>query len=160
MKIGLGALAIGVCITLAGSAWADPETLLKCESKAQEGQRYTVAGGWQPFPNPDRGVTVVRDKGKLTVTLDGERSYSTLLVFALPQVGIKTFKVLGQNGIERFQVFENPSTGKPAVRHTITAGSDGSHVYNIREMILGTCSTVSPDVVVTEPAAAGSTPEK
>jgi hypothetical protein len=153
MKIGLGALAIGVCITLAGSAWADPETLLKCEGKATEGQRYTVAGGWQPFPNPDRAVTVVRDKGKLTVTLDGERSYSTLLVFALPQVGIKTFKVLGQNGVERFQVFENPSTGKPAVRHTITAGSDGSHVYNIRVTTLDSCPVVAADVAVQKLAA-------
>jgi hypothetical protein len=153
MRLRLGGLAIGVSIALAGSAWADPEVLLKCEGKAPQGQRYTVAGGWQPFPNPDRAVTVTRDKGKLNVTLDGERSYSTLLVFAIPQTGIKTFKVLGQNGIERFQLFENPNTGKPELRHTISAGTDGSHVYNIRVTTLDTCSVIGADVAVNKPEA-------
>lgn len=160
MKIGLGILAAGGALALASGALAEPQTLLKCDGALPMGQRYTVKGGWQPFPNPDKAVTVIRDKGKLTITVEGGQPFTTQLVFALPQVGTKTFKVLGQNGVERFQLFESATPGRPELRHTITGGSDGSHVYNIRVTTLGACSVVSPDVAVQKPAPAGAAAER
>lgn len=141
MKLGLGALAVGACLALAGAASAEPELLLKCGGKSADGLRYTVSGGWQPYANPDRAVSITRDKGKLQIAFDGERSYTTMFVFALPTSGIKAFKVLGQSGVQRFEVFDNPATGKPAVRHTVS-GAD------IRISTLDTCPVISPDVAV------------
>ena len=157
MKLRLMGLSLGAAAALAGSAWAQAEVLVKCDGPAPQAQRYTVAGGWQPYPNPDRGVTISRAKGKFTVEVEGEHPYSTELVFPMPQVQTRIFKVLGQNGIERFQLFEGPS-GKPQLRHTITAGSDGSHVYNIRSTTLEACSVVSPDVAVDKPGAPAGKP--
>ena len=67
MKRALMGLTIGAGLALAGAAWAQGDVLLKCDSTLAQGQRYTVAGGWQPYPNPDRSVTISRSKGKVTV---------------------------------------------------------------------------------------------
>lgn len=158
VKLRLAGLAIGASIALANSAWAATEVLVKCDGVLPQGQRYTVDNGWQPFPNPDRSVTITRTDGKLSVQLDGDRTYTSRLVFALPQSNIKTFKVLGQNGIERFQLVEGLGSGKPEMRHTISGGSDGSHHFNIRVTTLDNCSVISPDVAVEKqpPAPGGS----
>ena len=157
MKLQLLGLVMGAATALAGGAWAQAQVLVKCDSPPPQGQRYTIAGGWQPYPNPDRGVTISRAKGKFTVEVEGEHPYVTQLVFPIPLTQTRIFKVLGQNGVERFQLFEGPA-GKPQLRHTITAGSDGSHVYNIRVTTLEACAVVSPDVVVSKPEAPGATP--
>ncbi len=160
MKTGLAGLAVIAAMALAHGAWADPDVMIKCDGALPDGMRFTAAGGWQPFPNPDRSVTVTRDHNKYAIAVEGELGFTSNTVFALPQVGIRSFKVLRSSGSEYFHVEKDPASGRPILKHTISGGRDGSGKYNIREMTLSACATVSPDVVVTEPAAAGSTPEK
>jgi hypothetical protein len=160
MKLGLAGLAAGAALALAHGALADPEVIVKCGGALPEGMRFTAAGGWQPFANPDTGITITRDHNKYAIAVEGELAFSSGAVFAMPQVGIRSFKVLRPGGSEFFHLEKDPASGKPILKHTIRGGRDGSGKYNIREMILANCSTVSPDVVVTEAAAAGSTPEK
>jgi hypothetical protein len=160
MRFGLAILAAAGGVAMAHGALADPEVMLKCDSPLAQGMRFTSAGGWQPFPNPDRSVTITREHNKYAIAVEGDLAFTSGAVFALPQVGIRSFKALRPGGSEFFHLEKDPATGKPILKHTIRGGRDGSHVYNIREMILANCATVSPDVVVTEPAAPGSTPEK
>ncbi|HLZ74477.1 hypothetical protein [Phenylobacterium sp.] len=160
MKLRLAGLAVIAAMGVAHGAWADPEVMLKCGGALPDGMRFTAATGWQPFPNPDRGVTITREHNKYAIAVEGDLAFTSGAVFALPQVGIRSFKVLRSSGSEYFRVEKDPASGKPILKHTISGGRDGSGKYNIREMTLGACPTVSPDVVVTEPAAAGSTPEK
>ncbi|MGZ6019897.1 MAG: hypothetical protein ACXWKO_14610 [Phenylobacterium sp.] len=160
MKRGLAGLAATVALTLAHGAWADPEVMVKCDGPLPKGMRYTSAGGWQPFDNPDRAVTITREHNKYAIAVEGDLAFTSIAVFALPQVGIRAFKAPRPGGSEFFRVERDPASGKPILKHTISGGRDGSHVYNIREMTLANCSTVSPDVLVTAPAAPGSTPEK
>src|SRR5207248_8531857 len=103
MKLTLAGLAMGAAVAAAGAALADPEVLVKCDG-AGPGQRFTKAGGWQPFENPDRAITITRDKGKLLLELQGEKPISTRSVFPLPQHEIKTFRVLGRDGVQNFHV--------------------------------------------------------
>ena len=113
----------------------------------------THATDWKPYPNPDRSVTITREGGKFGIEVEGETSYASHAVFAMPMQNIKTFKVLRSDGAEQFHL-EKGEGGKPILKHTIRGGRDGSHVYNIREMILANCPVVAPDVVVSEPGAA------
>jgi hypothetical protein len=160
MKTGLAGLAIIAGVALAHGAWADPEVMLKCDGAPPEGMRFTAAGGWQPFANPDRSVVITREHNKYAIVVEGDLAFTSGGVFALPQVGIRSFKVPRPGGSEYFHLEKDSTSGKPILKHTISGGRDGSGKYNIREMTLANCSMVSPDVVVTEPAAAGSTPEK
>lgn len=160
MKVRLTGLAAIGALALAHGACADPEVMLRCDGALPDGMRFTSAGGWQPFPNPDKSVTVTREHNKYAIAVEGELAFTSGAVFALPQVGIRAFKALRPGGSEYFRLEKDPRSGKPILKHTISGGRDGSHVYNIREMTLTNCATISPDVVVTEPAAAGSTPEK
>jgi hypothetical protein len=160
MKTGLAGLTIATALALAHGAWADPEVMVKCDAALPQGMRFTAATGWQPFANPDRSVVITREHNKYAIAVEGDLAFTSGAVFALPQVGIRAFKALRTGGSEYFHMERDPATGKPVLKHTIRGGRDGSHVYNIREMTLGSCSVVSPDVVVTEPATAGSTPEK
>jgi hypothetical protein len=161
MKIGLAGLAAGLLL-LAGAqgAWADPEVVVKCDGHLADGMRFARDTGWKPYPNPDRAVTITRDNGKFAIAVEGDLPYTSNLVIPLPQVGIKTFKVLRSGGNEEFHLEKDPATGKPLLKHTIRGGRDGSHVYNIRETILANCPTVSPDVMVAEPTAPGAASEK
>jgi hypothetical protein len=147
-------------MALAHGAWADPEVLVKCDGGLPQGMRFTAATGWQPFDNPDRGVVITREHNRYAIAVEGDLAYASNTVFALPQVGVRAFKVMRSSGSEFFHVEKDPATGKPLLKHTIRGGRDGSGKYNIREMTLASCSVVSPDVVVGEPQAAGSTPEK
>jgi hypothetical protein len=160
MKLGLAGLAAGAGLALTHGAWADPEVMVKCDGPLADGMRFTSAGGWQPFPNPDKAVTITREHNKYAVAVEGELAFTSGAVFALPQIGIRSFKALRSGGSEYFRVEKDPASGKPVLKHTISGGRDGSGKYNIREMTLANCSTVSPDVIVGAPAAAGSTPEK
>ncbi len=160
MKTGLAGLILAVSIGVAHGALAAPEVLVKCDGALPDGMRFTSATGWQPFANPDRSVVITSDRGKLSIAVEGELAFTSNTVFALPQVGIRSFKVMRSSGSEYFHLEKDAATGKPVLKHTIRGGRDGSHVYNIREMILANCPTVSPEVVVTEPAAPGASPEK
>jgi len=156
LKAVLGAVALVVGAALGHGAWAEPQVLVKCDGALPQGMKFTRDTGWKPYPNPDRAVTITRDKGKFAVQLEGEAAYSSGTVLPLPMVGIKTFKVLRSDGPELFHLEKDPASGKPILKHTIRGGRDGSHLYNIRETILANCPVVSADVVVAEPAAPGS----
>jgi hypothetical protein len=160
MRTGFAMLALAASVGLAHAALADPEVIVKCDHGLPQGMRFTAASGWAPFDNPDRSVTITREHNKYAIAVTGDLAFSSGAVFAMPQTGIRAFKVLRPGGSEYFHLEKDPASGKPILKHTIRGGRDGSHVYNIREMTLDNCGTVSPDVVVTEPAAAGSTPEK
>jgi hypothetical protein len=160
MKTGLAGLAIAAALALAHGAWAEPEVLVKCDGGLPQGMRFTAATGWAPFDNPDRSVVITREHNRYAIAVEGDLAYASNTVFALPQVGVRSFKVMRSSGSEYFHLEKDPTTGKPILKHTIRGGRDGTGKYNIREMTLANCSVVSPDVVVTEPAAAGSTPEK
>jgi len=157
MKLGLAGLALGAAM-LAGAACADPEVLVKCDGPGP-GQRFTNAGGWQPFANPDRAITITRDKGKLLLELQGDKPISTRAVFPLPQHEIKTFRVLGREGVQNFHVVKGAYSGQPEVKHSIFAARDGSGVFNMLELTLVNCTVVSPDVDV-EPEATAAAPAK
>lgn len=152
MKLRLAGLAAVAAIALAHGAWADPEVMVKCDGALPDGMRFTAAGGWQTFPNPDRSVLITREHNKYAIAVEGELAFTSGAVFALPQVGIHSFRVLRSGGAEDFHLEKDPANGKPILKHTIRGGRDGTGKYNIREMILANCSTVSPDVVVSEPA--------
>jgi hypothetical protein len=146
MRFRLAALALGVGVVAAGAAWAEPEVLVKCDG-AGPAQRFTRDGGWKPYPNPDRSLVITRDKGKLAMELAGDNPISSRAVMALPQHEIKTFRVLGHNGVQNFRVVTGLYSGKPEVRHTIFGAKDGSGVYHQEQISLTNCSVVSPDVV-------------
>jgi hypothetical protein len=152
MRLGLAAVAMGAAMFAAGAAAADPEVLVKCDG-AGPGQRFTNAGGWQPFANPDRAITITRDKGKLLLELEGEKPISTRAVFPLPQHAIKTFRVLGREGVQNFHVVQGLYSGKPEVKHTIFGAKDGSGVFHQEETMLENCSVVAADVVVVKQEA-------
>jgi hypothetical protein len=156
MKTGLAMLTLAASIGLAHGALAEPEVMVKCDAALPQGMRFTAAGGWQPFANPDRSVVITREHNKYAIAVEGDLAYMSSTVFALPTIGIRSFKVLRSGGSEYFHLEKDPASGKPILKHTIRGGRDGSHVYNIREMILGGCSTVSPDVVVAEASAPGA----
>jgi hypothetical protein len=149
--LGLAALAAAA----AGAARAEPEVLVKCDAPAPQAMRFTNAGGWQPVPNPDRAVTISRDKGKFSIQLDGEGGYTSGSVFALPMVHIERFRVMRIDGAEIFHL-EAGADGQPVLKRTIRGGRDGTHLYNIREMTLTHCPVVSSDVVVGKAGAAGA----
>ncbi|THD58648.1 hypothetical protein [Phenylobacterium sp.] len=153
MRIAMGAAAAGVALALAGAARAEPQVIVKCDGPLTDAMRFTHDTGWKPFPNPDAGVTITRDKGRFGIEVKGEDSYSSSAVLPMPLQNPKSFKVLRGTGNELFHL-EKGDGGKPVLKHTIRGGRDGSHVYNIREMILANCSVVAPDVVVSEPGAA------
>jgi hypothetical protein len=139
---------------VAGAARAEPEVLVKCDVPAPQAMRFTNAGGWQPIPNPDRAVTITREKGKFAIQLDGEGGYTSGSVFALPMDHIERFRVLRIDGAEVYRL-EAGADGQPILKRTIRGGRDGTHVYNIREMTLTHCPVVSGDVVVGKAGAAG-----
>lgn len=151
MSFRLAAMVVGV-LAIAGAAWADPEVLVKCDGVGPA-QRFTNAGGWQPFPNPDRSVTITRDKGKLFIELEGDPAISTHAVFPLPQHEIKTFRVMSRAGVQNFHVVEGLYSGKPELKHSIFGARDGSGVFNMREYTLDHCPVISPDVAVVKEAA-------
>jgi hypothetical protein len=153
MRLGLAGMVIGAAMLAAGAASADPEVLVKCDG-AGPGQRFTNAGGWQPFENPDRAITITRDKGKLLLELQGEKPISTRTVFPLPQHEIKTFRVMGRDGVQNFHVVKGTYSGKPEVKHSVFAARDGSGVFNMLDLTLVNCTVVSPDVAVEPEAAA------
>jgi hypothetical protein len=156
MRLGLWCLAAGAAlIVVGGAAHAEPEVIVKCDTPASEAMRFTSADGWKPMPNPDRMVTITRDKGKFSVQLDGEGGYTSGSVFALPMDHIERFRVLRSDGAEVFHL-EAGGDGQPILKRTIRGGRDGSHVYNIREMILTHCPVVSSQIVVGKPSAAGA----
>jgi len=151
-------LATGASLALAGAASAQIEVLVKCDGSGP-GQRFTRDGGWQSFPNPDRGVIITRNKGKLAIEVTGDRPFSSGAVFALPQHDIKTFRVLGRDGVQNFHVVKGVYSGKPELKHTIFGGRDGSGVFHMEEYTVENCSVVSPDVAVEPPASAGAPPK-
>jgi hypothetical protein len=158
MRFGLLNLAMGAALMAtagAGVARAEPEVMAKCDTPAAQAMRFTSADGWKPMPNPDRAVTITRDKGKFSIQLDGEGGYTSGSVFALPQEHIERFRVLRSDGAEIFHL-EAGADGQPILKRTIRGGRDGSHVYNIREMILTHCPVVSSDLVVGKASAAGA----
>jgi hypothetical protein len=148
-------LAMTTNVAPAHAAPAEPQVIVKCDSPLADGMKFTRETNWKPYPNPDKSVTITRTGGKFGIELTGETAYSSNLVFPSPIQGIRTFKVLRSDGSEQFHL-EKGDGGKPILKHTIRGGRDGSHVYNIRETILANCSVVSPDVVVSEPQAAGA----
>ncbi len=152
--MGISAAALAATLVTANAAWADPEVLVKCDGPLPEAMRFSRDTDWKPIPNPDRSVTITRDHGKFAIDMVGEAAYHSNLVFPSPMQGIRTFKVLRSDGSEQFHL-EKDKAGKPILKHTIRGGRDGSHSYNIREMILANCSIVGPDVVVGEAQAAG-----
>ena len=158
MKLELAGLAVGAAMLAAGAAQADPEVLVKCDG-AGPGQRFTNAGGWQPFANPDRAITVTRDHGHLLLELQGEKPISTRTVFPLPQHAIRTFRVMGRDGVQNFHVVKGAYSGQTEVKHEIFAARDGSHVFNMLDLTLVNCTVVSPDVDV-EPEATAAAPAK
>lgn len=141
-------------IAAAGAARAEPEVIVRCDTPAPEAMRYTNAGGWKPMPNPDRAVTITRDKGKFAIQLEGEAGYSSGSVFPLPMDHIERFRVLRIDGTEIFRL-EAGADGQPTLKRTIRGGRDGTHVYNIRQMTLTHCPVVSSDVVVAKAGAGG-----
>jgi hypothetical protein len=153
MRLRILSLAV-LAGAAAGAARAEPEVLVKCDVPAPQAMRFTNAGGWEPMVNPDRAVTITRDKGKFAIQLDGEGGYSSGSVFPLPMDHIERFRVLRSDGPEVFHL-EAGADGQPILKRTIRGGRDGSHVYNIREMTLTHCPVVSGDVVVAKPGAAG-----
>jgi hypothetical protein len=153
MRLKLAALAIGASIALAGSASAQIEVLVKCDGTGP-GQRFTHEGGWQSFPNPDRGAIITRAKGKLAIEVAGDKPFTSGAVFALPQHDIKIFRVLGGDGVQNFHVVQGLYSGKPELKHSIFGGRDGTGVFHMEEYTLDNCSVVSPDVAVEKPAAA------
>lgn len=158
MKLKLAGLTLGVSIALAGGASAQIEVLVKCDG-AGPGQRFTRDGGWQSFPNPDHGVIITRAKGKLAIEITGDKPFSSGAVFALPQHDIKTFRVLGRDGVQNFHVVEGVYSGKPELKHTIFGARDGSGVFHMEEFTIENCSVVSPDVAVEKPVAGGAAPK-
>ncbi len=161
MKTGLSMLTLAASLLLAQAASAEPEVMVKCDAALPQGMRFTAAGGWQPFDNPDRSVVITREHNKYAIAVTGDLAYTSGAVFALPTEGIRSFKVLRPGGSEYFHLEKDPASGKPILKHTIRGGRDGSHVYNIREMTLADCSTVSSDVLVAEASAPGAAaPEK
>jgi hypothetical protein len=159
MKLRATGLLWVAAMAAAGAASADPEVLLKCDGVGP-GQRFTNAGGWQAFPNPDRAITIIRDKGKLTLELEGEHPISTRAVFPLPQHEIRTFRVMGRDGVQNFHVVQGLYSGQPEVKHSIFGARDGSGVFNMRETTLDHCSVVSPDVAVEKEVAGPPAAEK
>ncbi|HEY3949505.1 hypothetical protein [Phenylobacterium sp.] len=151
---GIG-LAPALALVLAHAAAAEPRVLVKCDGPLPQAMKFTRATDWKPYPNPDRSVTITRDGGRFGIELVGEVSYTSNAVFPMPMQGIRTFKVLRSDGAEQFHL-EKGEGGKTILKHTIRGGRDGSHLYNIRESILANCSVVAPDVVVSEPQAAGT----
>ena len=145
MRFRLAVLALGASVVAAGAASAEPEVLVKCDAPGPA-QRFTRDGGWQPYPNPDRSLTITRDKGKLAMELAGDNPISSRAVMALPQHEITTFRVLGHNGVQNFHVVTGLYSGKPELRHTIFGAKDGSGVYHQEQISLTNCSVVSPDV--------------
>ena len=155
MKRGFIGLTVGAAlIVAAGAARAEPQVIVKCDTPASEAMRFTNAGGWQPMPNPDRAVTITRDKGKFAIQLEGEGGYASSSVFALPMDHIERFRVLRIDGTEVFRL-EAGADGQPVLKRTIRGGRDGTHIYNIREMTLTHCPVVSAEVVVGKAGAAG-----
>ncbi|THD63138.1 hypothetical protein [Phenylobacterium sp.] len=156
MRVGFLRLAAGAALVVAvGAARAEPVEIVKCDTPAPQAMRFTSAEGWKPVPNPDRAVTITRDNGKFAIQLDGEGGYTSGSVFPLPMVHIERFRVLRSDGAEVFHL-EAGADGQPILKRTIRGGRDGSHVYNIREMVLTHCPMVSSDVVVGKPSAAGA----
>jgi hypothetical protein len=155
MRLKLAALAIGASIAVAGSASAQIEVLVKCDGTGP-GQRFTRDGGWQSFPNPDRSAIITRAKGKLAIEVAGDKPFTSGAVFALPQHDIKTFRVMGGDGVQTFHVVQGLYSGKPELKHSIFGGRDGSGVFHMEEYTLDNCSVVSPDVAVEKSAPAGS----
>jgi hypothetical protein len=156
MRLGFWSLAAGAAfIAAAGAARAEPEVIVKCDMPAPQAMRFTSADGWKPVPNPDRAVTITREKGKFAIQLDGEGGYTSGSVFPLPMDHIERFRVLRSDGAEVFHLEAGPD-GQPILKRTIRGGRDGSHVYNIREMILTHCPVVSSQVVVGKPSVAGA----
>jgi hypothetical protein len=148
-------LAAGAAlIAAAGAARAEPQVIVKCDTPASQAMRFTNAGGWQPMPNPDRAVTITRDKGRFAIQLEGEGGYASGSVFALPMDHIERFRVPRIDGAEIFHL-EAGVDGQPVLKRTIRGGRDGTHLYNIREMTLTHCPVVSSDVVVGKAGAAG-----
>jgi hypothetical protein len=147
MHLRLAGLALGAAMVLAGVARAEPEVLVKCDGVGP-GQHFTNTGGWQVYPNPDRSVTITRDKGKFSIEVAGEAPYSTLLVFPTPMQHIEKFRVMGHDGKETFYLVTGANSGKTELKHQLFGGKDGSHQFNIRVHTLDHCTTVSPDVAV------------
>ncbi len=152
MNFKLAGLAVVASFAVAGSAKADPEVMLKCDGVGP-GQHFTNSGGWQTYPNPDRSVTITRDKGKFMVEVVGEAPYASHLVFATPMQKTEKFKVVGQDGVETFYLVTGANSGKTELKHQIFGGRDGSHQFNIRVHTLDHCTIVSTDVVVGKEAA-------
>ncbi|MBS0364083.1 MAG: hypothetical protein JSR98_22135 [Proteobacteria bacterium] len=155
MKLTATGLAFALAFGLARAAAAAPEVIVKCDGPLAEAMKFTNATKWQPYPNPDKSVTITRDKGRFSVELAGETTYASSAVIATPMKDIQTFKVLRIDGNELFHL-EKGADGKPILKHTIRGGRDGTHLYNIRESILANCSVVSPDVAVSAPQAQGA----
>lgn len=158
MRLKLAALVIGASITVAGSGSAQSEVLVKCDGTGP-GQRFTRDGGWQSAPNPDRSAVITRANGKLSIEVSGDKPFTSGAVFALPQHDIKTFRVLGHDGVQNFHVVQGLYSGKPELKHSIFGGRDGSGVFHMEEYTLDNCSVVSPDVAVEKPAPAGAAPK-
>jgi hypothetical protein len=159
MKLAAAGLAAGLGIALsgalAGAAWAEPQVVVKCDGPAPDAMRWTRETDWKPYPNPLRSVVITGDNNKYLIEVTGEDGYRSHTVFALPVHEIKAFRVMRSEGNELFHLEKGPD-GKPLLKRTIRGGRDGSHLYNIREMILANCPVISPDVVVGEPQAAGA----
>lgn len=159
MRFKVAGWALGAALVVAGQARADPEVLVKCDSAKPIGQRFTNTGGWQAYDTPDKAVTISRDKGKFSVEVTGAAPYVSHVVFALPQIRIERFRVMGHDGVENFYLVTGANTGKPELKHSIYGGKDGTHAFNIRVTTLDNCSVVSPDVVVA-PEILGASPKK
>ena len=147
MEFKIAGMAVLASVVLAGSARADPDVLLKCDGVGP-GQHFTNAGGWQTYPNPDRSVTITRDKGKFSIEVEGKAPYTSHLIFATPMQNTEKFKVMGQDGVETFYLVTGANTGKTELKHQLYGGKDGSHQFNIRVHTLEHCTGVSPDVAI------------
>lgn len=147
MPFRLAGWAIGAAMILAGAARAEPEVLVKCDGVGP-GQHFTNAGGWQAYPNPDRSVTILRDKGKFSIEVAGDAPYTTRLVFPTPVQHTEKFKVIGQDGEQTFYLVADANSGETVLKHQLYGGKDGSHLFNIRVHTLSHCTVVSPDVAV------------
>jgi hypothetical protein len=147
MRFRFAVLALGAAAALAGAARAEPEVLVKCDG-AGSAQRFTRDTGWKPAPNPDRGIVITRDKGKLSMELTGDNPISSHAVLALPQHAITTFRLLGHNGVQNFHVVLGVYSGKPELKHTIFGAKDGSGIFHQEDYTLDNCSVVAPDVAV------------
>jgi hypothetical protein len=151
MKFATAALALGAALAVAGTAWADPEVMVKCDGVGPA-QRFTRDTGWKPYPNPDRSIVITRNKGKLAMELAGDAPISSGAVLALPQHDITTFRVLGHNGIQNFHVVLGAYSGKPELKHSTFGAKDGSGIYHQEETTLTNCSVVNADVAVPKEA--------